>query len=475
MIKILIVDDNVDFLKSCEGFEFDKATVYLESQPVEALKKMKLLKPNIVVTDVMMPGVDGLSFATIVQSILSSVEIIVISANSKKQIEAEYGQLNLGTSFFKKPLGEDFFGHVDLQISERFEQLSNTDQDYEKMDKKLENTSALIKAYHAWQKCCFDIYTYKGSDIDDYTWENWKVAEGKFKTAVEIMEPGNNIRLLIQSLETQHGSWAKQVEREIELPEPLELKFAFKPRWLDSDIGVTSFQSVKVQEKSDQFVLVIDGKEHNFATRSDDYTPLMKKMTTYLKCVATFNELQGLFRRDMSEIYSAVIGKSQKVDTTFNYDPPLHVSCINTLKPDGNHHIEDLKELFVRIDRIDRSYEWLSERGIKGQSSWLDVLELPKSWTIIGIQEIKIEINDNYEAKVFLRGELIPSIRDSFTERLAEKADVYKVLQHTIEFANHLAQNQSRYWHGGIGFDIDSKYQKLDLSPQSFFRKILNG
>lgn len=100
----LVVDDNTDmleFLKDGLGRDFHVVTV---NGGGEALKLLESLKPSIIVTDLMMPGVDGVELTRRIKSDrqLGNIPVIVLSAKSGEDAKVE--MLTLGVEdYITKP------------------------------------------------------------------------------------------------------------------------------------------------------------------------------------------------------------------------------------------------------------------------------------------------------------------------------------------------------------------------------------
>lgn len=101
---VLVVDDNADmleFLKDGLGRDFHVVTV---GGGGEALKLLESLKPSIIVTDLMMPGVDGVELTRRVKADkeLGNIPVIVLSAKSGEDAKVE--MLTLGVEdYITKP------------------------------------------------------------------------------------------------------------------------------------------------------------------------------------------------------------------------------------------------------------------------------------------------------------------------------------------------------------------------------------
>ena len=83
--KILIAEDDANILEllrlymSKEGFKVETA-----KNGGEALVKFRIFQPDIILLDIMMPGIDGWRFVTIRKE---SVPIIMLTARGKQPIK----------------------------------------------------------------------------------------------------------------------------------------------------------------------------------------------------------------------------------------------------------------------------------------------------------------------------------------------------------------------------------------------------
>jgi len=108
-INLLIVDDdeNMVFLLE-EMLKTNGYNVITAFSAEEALEKMKHIKPHIILSDIMMPGMDGFEFCRKVRNDkkLSDVEFIFLTA--KEASEFETTGLKLGADdFIEKPFSFD--------------------------------------------------------------------------------------------------------------------------------------------------------------------------------------------------------------------------------------------------------------------------------------------------------------------------------------------------------------------------------
>jgi len=106
-LKILIVEDEkrlAQLLKEAINDSFYK--VVIAKDGTEGLKKYKTFKPDIVITDIMMPKLDGLDMTIKIKEIDSNIPIIVLSAHSDK--EKLLKAIDVGINkYFIKPFDPD--------------------------------------------------------------------------------------------------------------------------------------------------------------------------------------------------------------------------------------------------------------------------------------------------------------------------------------------------------------------------------
>ena len=84
MLKMLIADDEqiiLDGLKeSIDWKSYDIEVVGTAQNGVEALEQVTSLKVDIVITDIRMPGLNGLELIKEIRKVRQNVKIIIISA-----------------------------------------------------------------------------------------------------------------------------------------------------------------------------------------------------------------------------------------------------------------------------------------------------------------------------------------------------------------------------------------------------------
>lgn len=112
-LKILLVEDEESLarlLKEAIGDSFHSFTIAKDG--VEGMELFRKIKPDIVITDIMMPHKTGLEMAREIREVNTSIPIIVLSAFSEK--EKLFGAIDAGVSkYFLKPYhAEDILEYI---------------------------------------------------------------------------------------------------------------------------------------------------------------------------------------------------------------------------------------------------------------------------------------------------------------------------------------------------------------------------
>jgi two-component system response regulator VanR len=106
-LTVLFVEDEDDLreaLQSAIGDEFLKFITARDGD--DGLKKFKKYKPDIVITDIMMPVLDGLSLTREIKNIAKQTPVIILSAFSEK--ERLLGAIDVGVDkYLIKPIDPD--------------------------------------------------------------------------------------------------------------------------------------------------------------------------------------------------------------------------------------------------------------------------------------------------------------------------------------------------------------------------------
>jgi CheY-like chemotaxis protein len=111
---VLVVDDDPDILDAiCEILEAEGYRVHRARNGAEALERVGSERPHLILLDLMMPVMDGLTFARLLRErrLEPEVPIVVISADGNPQKAASVG----ARGFLAKPFDiEALLSHVAL-------------------------------------------------------------------------------------------------------------------------------------------------------------------------------------------------------------------------------------------------------------------------------------------------------------------------------------------------------------------------
>lgn len=110
MLKVLIVDDERKIIQLIEHLvdwgELSMEVVGKAENGIEALDLAKRFLPDIIITDIRMPGLDGLELISAVKEVLPNTEIIIISGY--RHFEYAQTALKFGVSdYLLKPIKRD--------------------------------------------------------------------------------------------------------------------------------------------------------------------------------------------------------------------------------------------------------------------------------------------------------------------------------------------------------------------------------
>jgi two-component system cell cycle response regulator len=106
---ILIVDDNTEILEFISDDLSEYYEILTSTTGLEALKLLETELIHLVVTDIMMPGMDGYELCERIKSDLNYCHIPVILLTSKTNIQSKIEGLEFGAdAYVEKPFSPDF-------------------------------------------------------------------------------------------------------------------------------------------------------------------------------------------------------------------------------------------------------------------------------------------------------------------------------------------------------------------------------
>lgn len=201
-LTVLFVEDEQDIRDALEGAigdEFAKLIVARDGE--DGLKKFKKYKPDIVITDIMMPVMDGLMMSKEIKSLSRQTPVVVLSAFSEK--ERLLGAIDVGIDkYLIKPIDPDellktlkiiskeLLAHndiVDLGMGYQFDKnrrvLIKESQTIFLTKKELLFISVLVKNLGV-----FVLH----DDIKRHVWTNKKVTDSAIRTFIKRVREKTN-------------------------------------------------------------------------------------------------------------------------------------------------------------------------------------------------------------------------------------------------------------------------------------------
>ncbi|MDD9952416.1 MAG: response regulator [Zetaproteobacteria bacterium] len=111
-MKVMCIDDESHFVEDLkhfiDGLGF-QATCFTDG--FLAAQAMEQDPPDLIITDMKMPGVHGMMMLLTAQKFAPYAHVVVLSGNSKEQSEQDYhGKIEV--PYFRKPVGDDFFNFI---------------------------------------------------------------------------------------------------------------------------------------------------------------------------------------------------------------------------------------------------------------------------------------------------------------------------------------------------------------------------
>jgi len=99
-------------------------TVYEATNGVEALKKFRDNKPDVILLDIYMPYINGLEVTKKIREINETIPIVIITAYTKKELLLEAIELNL-TKYIIKPFTKDKLEDMLEVIDKKLKKISH--------------------------------------------------------------------------------------------------------------------------------------------------------------------------------------------------------------------------------------------------------------------------------------------------------------------------------------------------------------
>lgn len=108
-MKILIVDDSLfaqQYTRKQVHQRYPHAEYIMASSGEEAYGVFMAQKPDVIITDLLMPGINGQQLITMIREVDASCRIVVLSCDIQKAVKDEIAQLHV-QCFINKPLNNE--------------------------------------------------------------------------------------------------------------------------------------------------------------------------------------------------------------------------------------------------------------------------------------------------------------------------------------------------------------------------------
>jgi DNA-binding response OmpR family regulator len=108
MERILVVDDEIYTVKLLQKFLVSKAyEVYTATTGLEAIQKVKAVRPHIVLLDIIMPGMGGIDTLKEIKKINPKIVVIMVTAVIDEELAKRAVQLG-ADDYIPKPLNLNY-------------------------------------------------------------------------------------------------------------------------------------------------------------------------------------------------------------------------------------------------------------------------------------------------------------------------------------------------------------------------------
>lgn len=125
-LKILIVEDEKRLAKLLKDAISDSFySVVIAKDGIEGLKKFKVFKPDILITDIMMPFCDGLEMTQQIKELDENLPIIILSAYSDKEKLLKAIEIGISKYFIKPFDPEEVIEHINKIAPKLYKQKRN--------------------------------------------------------------------------------------------------------------------------------------------------------------------------------------------------------------------------------------------------------------------------------------------------------------------------------------------------------------
>lgn len=170
MIKVIIADDEENVCKLIRGLidwkSLDMEIMGVAHNGVEALDLIKDISPDLIITDIRMPGYDGLEMIRYAKDIKEDLDFIIISGY--RHFEYAQNAIKYGVGdYLLKPINKEDFLVALSKMRERYMQRTEQMSNEEHLKKRLKSDVDKLRA-----NLFIERLLKKGADTEDLTLDN---------------------------------------------------------------------------------------------------------------------------------------------------------------------------------------------------------------------------------------------------------------------------------------------------------------
>lgn len=222
MYKVLIVDDDMATLYMLKRFKkWEECGFSLDGEACdgkEALRKLNEKQYDLIITDIKMPGMDGIEFLQELRSINIDTCVIFLSTHS----DFEYAKQGIRWGVFEyitKPLAEsvllDILMRAQVYIDQKYEQKAK-DNNREKIQQE-ENSRVYYPNNH--ESSIMKLILSAGSQLENATTETFKeICTMQDGDISKIRVVANSLLFNIRNKVNETFPWLNRVEGETRCP-----------------------------------------------------------------------------------------------------------------------------------------------------------------------------------------------------------------------------------------------------------------
>lgn len=109
MNKILVIEDEKDISENIQALlELYGYEVEISPNGMDGIKKVNEIKPNLILCDIMMPGIDGYEVKKIIENSVETADIPFVFLSAKAEMKDVREGMNLGADdYLTKPFNKD--------------------------------------------------------------------------------------------------------------------------------------------------------------------------------------------------------------------------------------------------------------------------------------------------------------------------------------------------------------------------------